>query len=133
MAKNASAAGFESPRVIVVDDHPTSAEMLAELLMMEGYAVAVAHGGQEAIAIAREFKPSIALLDIGLPDMTGFALAAMFRAAPDLRDVRLVALSGYEHSPSAQRSGSAFEHYLVKPVEIDQLLAVLVGLDRRSR
>jgi CheY-like chemotaxis protein len=125
MAQYAAEAGSESPRVMVVDDHPASAEMLAEVLALEGYAVAVAHSGEEAISTAREFKPSIALLDIGLPDMTGFVLAAIFRAAPDLRDVRLVALSGYEHSLSAQGSGSAFEHYLVKPVEIDQLLALL--------
>jgi CheY-like chemotaxis protein len=117
-----------SARVMVVDDHPASAEMLAEVLALEGYAVAVAHNGQEAISTAREFRPSIALLDIGLPDMTGFALAATFRATPELQEVRLVALSGYEQSVSAQESGSAFEHYLVKPVEIDQLLAVLSQL-----
>jgi CheY-like chemotaxis protein len=125
MVRNASEAESESARVMVVDDHPASAEMLAEVLALEGYAVAVAHSGQEAISTAREFKPSIALLDIGLPDMTGFALAATFRATAELRDVRLVALSGYEQSLSAQRSESAFEHYLVKPVEIDELLAVL--------
>jgi CheY-like chemotaxis protein len=113
---------------MVVDDHPASAEMLAEVLALEGYAVAVAHSGQEAISTAREFKPSIALLDIGLPDMTGFALAATFRATPELQDVRLVALSGYEHSLSAQGSASVFEHYLVKPVEIDQLLNLLSRL-----
>jgi CheY-like chemotaxis protein len=128
MAQSVSETESESARVMVVDDHPASAEMLAEVLTLEGYAVAVAHSGQEAISTAREFRPSIALLDIGLPDMTGFALAATFRATPELQDVRLVALSGYEHSASAQGSASAFEHYLVKPVEIDQLLAVLIRL-----
>ena len=128
MAQNVSEIESESARVMVVDDHPASAEMLAEVLALEGYAVAVAHSGEEAISTAYEFKPSIALLDIGLPDMTGFALAATFRATPELQDVHLVALSGYEHSLCAQGSGSAFEHYLVKPVEIDELLAVLSRL-----
>ena len=125
MAQDVSETGSASARVMVVDDHPASAEMLAEILTMEGYAVAVAHSGQQAIATALEFMPSVAVLDIGLPDMTGFALAAMFRATPELRDVRLVALSGYERSLSAQDSGSVFEQHLVKPVEIDRLLSVL--------
>jgi len=128
MVHNVSEAESDSARVMVVDDHPASAEMLAEVLALEGYAVAVAHSGQEAISTALEFKPSIALLDIGLPDMNGFALAATFRATPELQDVRLVALSGYEHSLSERGSESAFEHYLVKPVEIDQLLALLSQL-----
>jgi len=125
MARNGSQAESGSPRVMVVDDHPASAEMLSEVLALEGYAVATAHSGQEAVATALEFKPTIALLDIGLPDMTGFALAAAFRATPELRAVRLVALSGYDHSLRAQGPGSEFEHYLVKPVEIDELLTLL--------
>src|ERR1700674_4416245 len=96
-----------SCRVIVVDDHPASAEMLAEVLRMEGYSATVAQSGQEALAIAREFKPAIALLDIGLPDMNGFALAGLFNAAPDLQHIRLVALSGYAqpNDPNGSQPG----------------------------
>ena len=113
-------------RVIVVDDHPASAEMLAEVLRMEGYGASVAHSGQEALVMARAFKPAIALLDIGLPDMNGFELAGLFKAAPDLQHIRLVALSGYAQ-PNASPSGG-FEHYLIKPVEIEELLSVLTRL-----
>jgi CheY-like chemotaxis protein len=127
MAQDSPAAVSDGARVMVVDDHQSSAEMLAELLMLEGYTVAVAHTAQEAIAVAREFKPSVALLDIGLPDMNGYALAAAFRATPELHQVRLIALSGYADASSAQTAQSAFEHHLVKPVEIDQLLSVLHG------
>lgn len=118
-----------SCRVIVVDDHPASAEMLAEVLRMEGYSATVAHSGQDALAVAREFKPAIALLDIGLPDMNGFALAGLFKAAPDLQHTRLVALSGYAqpHDPNGPQPGG-FEHYLIKPVEIEELLCVLARL-----
>lgn len=116
-------------RVIVVDDHPASAEMLAEVLRMEGYGASVAHSGQEALVIARTFKPAIALLDIGLPDMNGFELARLFKAATDLQHIHLVALSGYAQSndPNDSQSG-AFEHYLIKPVEIEELLSVLARL-----
>jgi CheY-like chemotaxis protein len=103
--------------------------MLAEVLRMEGYGASVAHSGQEALVIARAFKPSIALLDIGLPDMNGFELAGLFKAAPDLQHIRLVALSGYTQSNDANASPSPdFEHYLIKPVEIEELLSVLARL-----
>jgi CheY-like chemotaxis protein len=125
MAQDDSVTVAAGARVIVVDDHPAAAEMLAEVLMLEGYAVAVAHSGEEAIAVAREFKPSIALLDIGLPDMTGYALAAAFGATPELQGVRLIALSGYADASSAPRAESRFDRHLVKPVDIDQLLTVL--------
>jgi CheY-like chemotaxis protein len=116
-------------RVIVVDDHPASAEMLAEVLRMEGYSASVAHSGQEALVVARAFKPAIALLDIGLPDMNGFELAGLFKAAPDLKHIGLIALSGYAqpHDPNDSQPG-AFEHYLIKPVEIEELLSVLARL-----
>jgi CheY-like chemotaxis protein len=113
----------------VVDDHPASAEMLAEVLRMEGYGAGVAHSGQEALVIARAFKPAIALLDIGLPDMNGFELAGLFKAAPDLQHIRLIALSGYAQPNDADASKpGGFEHYLIKPVEIEELLSVLARL-----
>jgi CheY-like chemotaxis protein len=116
-------------RVMVVDDHPASADMLAELLRMEGYSASVAHSGQEAMAVARDFNPAIALLDIGLPDTNGFALAESFKAAPDLHHIRLVALSGYAQPQDLQAcKPSGFEHYLIKPVDIEELLSVLVRL-----
>ena len=128
MQTNANAQG-SSRRVMVVDDHVASGDLLREILSMEGYTVRVAHCGQDAVATARQFKPQIALLDVGLPDMNGFALARLLKADPQLQQIRLVALSGYAESGDGERPGEAgFDRYLVKPVDVEQLLAVLQGL-----
>jgi CheY-like chemotaxis protein len=114
---------------MVVDDHVASADLLLEVLSMEGYAVRVAHCGRDAVATAREFRPQIALLDVGLPDIDGFALARLLKADPQLPPIRLVALSGYAESTDAEHSREkSFDHYLVKPVDVEQLLSVLHSL-----
>jgi CheY-like chemotaxis protein len=114
---------------MVVDDHVASGDLLLEILSMEGYAVRIAHCGRDAVATAREFMPQIALLDVGLPDMDGFALARLLKADPELQRIRLVALSGYARSAYADRvREDDFDHYLVKPVDVEQLLSVLQSL-----
>ena len=128
MASNRNPSG-SSPRVMVVDDHVASGDLLREILSMEGYVVRVAHCGQDAVAAAREFKPQIALLDVSLPDMNGYALASLLRADPALHQIRVVALSGYAQSTEAHGfRGESFDHYLLKPVDVEQLLSVLESL-----
>ena len=128
MQANANTQGY-SGRVMVVDDHVASGDLLRELLTMEGYTVRVAHCGRDAVATAREFAPQIALLDVGLPDMDGFALAKLLKADPQLKQIRLVALSGYAQSADATcPRGEGFDYYLVKPVDVEQLLSVLQSL-----
>jgi len=112
-------------RVLVVDDETTSGELLTEILTLEGFAVRVAHTGSDALTIAREFIPAIALLDVGLPDMNGFALAKCFRSEADLAGIRLVALSGYAQPEARGFGESLFDQYLVKPVDVEQLLTLL--------
>jgi CheY-like chemotaxis protein len=120
-------AETSSQRVMVVDDHVASGDLLVEILSMEGYAVRVARCGHDAVATARAFNPQIALLDIGLPDMTGFTLARLLKADPQLRQIRLVGLSGYAQSADPSQEPS-FDHYLVKPVDVEQLLSLLQSL-----
>src|SRR5262249_18903421 len=70
-------------RILVVDDLAASAETLMTLLEMEGFEVRVAHEGQAALDIAREFRPNVVLLDIGLPGMNGFEVAHCLRSQPE--------------------------------------------------
>jgi CheY-like chemotaxis protein len=121
------ASAQRSRRVMVVDDHLASGDLLREILTMEGYAVCVANCGRDALAMSHEFKPQIALLDIGLPDIDGFTLAKQLKAEPHLPEIRLIALSGYSQ-PADSASGEGFDHYLVKPVDVDQLLSLLQRL-----
>jgi DNA-binding response OmpR family regulator len=116
-------------RILVVDDHTPSAEMLAEILTLEGHAVQMAHTAVEAVAMARSFEPTIAVLDIGLPDQDGFELARRIKADADLQRIHLIGVSGYGQSQYPKRAKEAgFEHYLVKPVDLDELLMLVRNL-----
>ncbi|MDP9121235.1 MAG: response regulator, partial [Acidobacteriota bacterium] len=85
------------------------------------------HDGPSALEIAEDFRPGIALLDIGLPVMDGYELARRLRAMPGQASIRLIAVTGYgQESDRGHTAAAGFERHLVKPVEleeIDQLLA----------
>ena len=113
-------------RVLVVDDNEDAAEMLSEALGLLGCDTQVAHDGAEAIRIADEYEPHVALLDIGLPVMDGYELAARLRAAPRGEQLRLVAVTGYGQDSDRLRAIEAgFDAHLIKPVEL-QLVADLI-------
>ena len=113
-------------RVLVVDDHAPSAEMVAEILTLEGYEVQIAHSASQAIEEAERFSPLVVILDIGLPDEDGFEVARKMKSRSELQHIRLIALSGYGQSQYPRRAREAgFERYLVKPVDLDELLALV--------
>ncbi|HVS76278.1 MAG TPA: ATP-binding protein [Steroidobacteraceae bacterium] len=113
-------------RILVVDDNADAAQSLAVLLGLQGHETRVALSGREALEALRGFTPEIALLDLGLPDMDGYALAAQLRAAAHLQGIRLVALTGYGRSEDRQRTQAAgFDDHLVKPVDLTALTRVL--------
>ena len=113
-------------RVLIVDDNDDGAELLHEALSALGYDVRTAADGPTALGIAADFKPAVAVLDIGLPVMDGYELARRLKA---LGDIRLVAVTGYGQRSDKERSRAAgFEAHLVKPVSLDDLAAVLARL-----
>ena len=117
-----------APRVLIVDDNHDGAEMLSLILGQRGYDTRVAHDGPAALAVAQAFQPRLAFVDIGLPVMDGYELAARLRAIPELRGIRLVALTGYGQDGDRDRSREAgFDHHLVKPLDIDALEAITAG------
>ena len=122
-------------RVLVVDDNVDAAETLGLMLEMEGHQVRVAFEATQALEIARVFRPDIALLDIGMPGMDGYELAARMRAAPETRHTFLIAVTGYGQAEDRDRSSRAgFDRHLIKPVEPDQLTALIAGFQaNRSR
>ncbi|RYF16811.1 MAG: response regulator [Comamonadaceae bacterium] len=121
-----AAAGAAASRILVVDDLAPSAETLMTLLEMEGFEVRVAHEGQEALRIAREFQPHVVLLDIGLPGMNGFEVAHGLRSQAESKDALLIALTGYGEAESRTRSAQAgFDFHMVKPADVDLLLTML--------
>ncbi|NUZ05863.1 PAS domain-containing hybrid sensor histidine kinase/response regulator [Piscinibacter koreensis] len=111
-------------RVLVVDDNVDSAESLAKVLELLGFQTRTAFDGGEAVRIAAEFEPKVALLDLGLPVLSGFEVATRLREADPA--VTLVAISGWGQADDRRRSAAAgFDHHFVKPVDIDALLRVL--------
>jgi CheY-like chemotaxis protein len=116
----------ERIRVLVVDDQPVSAQTLMLLLEMEGYEVQLAGEGRDALRIAQTFRPHAVLLDIGLPDISGFEVASRLREEPHGQQALLIALTGYGERESRQRSAQAgFDVHMVKPADVDRLLALL--------
>ena len=107
-------------RVLVVDDNPDAADLLAEALLAKGQEVEIAYDGAQALQKARTFQPEVVLLDIGLPGMDGFEVARQLRSLG--RDMRLIALTGYGPDSDRQRAkDGGFDAHLLKPVELEAL------------
>ncbi len=113
-------------KVLVVDDNIDSADMMTRLLRELGHQVSYAHDALSALALARQSVPDVIFLDIGLPGIDGYQLAMMLREQPDLRHVKLIALTGYGAARDRHAAIVAgFEHHVVKPVNLEQLTELL--------
>jgi CheY-like chemotaxis protein len=111
-------------RVLVVDDNADATQALQHLLKQLGYDVTVAHDGPGALAAAASVGPDLVFLDIGLPGMDGYAVAAALRKAGHDR-AALVALTGYAQDEQLHPAGGAgFERHLVKPVDFATIYAL---------
>jgi PAS domain S-box-containing protein len=117
-------------RILVVDDNEDARQLLGEALDTVGHEVRTAADPAEALAIARRFHPTIAVLDIGLPVMDGYELAALLR--DELPETpRLIALTGYGQDDDRARTIDAgFDVHLVKPVDVKRLLDSIVALSK---
>lgn len=120
-------------RILVVDDNRDAAELLERLLATDGHSVAAAHDGPAALALAAHSKPEVALLDLGLPGMSGEELGrALTVMGPDAP--RTVAITGYGRLVDAERTRAAgFAAHLLKPVAHDTLRRVLAELAAGGR
>lgn len=115
-------------RILVVDDNEDAADLLAASLARKGYDTRVAHDGPSALRVAAEFLPDIGILDIGLPVMDGYELAAHIPAIPGLASIRLIAVTGYGQEADRRKARDAgFEHHFVKPVGLEEISAVVSG------
>nr|WP_229510911.1 MULTISPECIES: ATP-binding protein [unclassified Massilia] len=109
-------------RIMIVDDNADAAETLGMLLSAHGHTVAVFNEPLAALAAAAQLRPQIAVLDIGLPGLDGYELAARLRALLGADACRLIALTGYGQDGDKARSEAAgFEQHLVKPITPEQV------------
>jgi two-component system CheB/CheR fusion protein len=125
---------FKAPprRVLIVDDNEDAANSLAMILKLGGHETASVYTAVDALQRAAAFKPDVVLLDIGLPGMDGYEVAQKMRELPGLRDIRLVAVTGYGRSDDRLRARDAgFDDHLTKPVEFAALERTLAGIRAR--
>jgi signal transduction histidine kinase/ActR/RegA family two-component response regulator len=121
-------------KVLVVDDNEDAADTCATLLEIAGYTVRVAYTPEAALETLREFKPDVAILDIGLPRMSGYTLAGLMKDSPSHYRGALVALTGYGQAADMAASRQAgFDAHLTKPVNPGELLELLVRLGQAKR
>jgi two-component system OmpR family response regulator len=118
-------------RVLVVDDEPTLAEVMASVLRYEGWQVAVAVDGSSAVRTARDFRPDAVVLDIMLPDFDGLEVLRRLRASsPQVCVLFLTARDAVEDRIAGITAGG--DDYVTKPFSLEEVLARLRGLLRRA-
>ena len=122
----AETKGTPQHRILIVDDNSDNADSLAALLRLAGHEIITAYGAQEALARAEGFGPSVVLLDIGMPEMSGYELARRIRSETWGRSATLIALTGWGQDEDRRRSEEAgVDHHLTKPVELTEITRLL--------
>jgi len=125
--------GQAPARILVVDDNVDAADGLKMLLELDGEDARAAYSAEAALETAKEFRPQIVLLDVGIPHMDGYEIARRLRSAPETRGTILVAVTGWGQSEDRRRSKEAgFDYHLVKPVDPATLRRLLQALKARS-
>jgi signal transduction histidine kinase/ActR/RegA family two-component response regulator len=129
--RNSGATAAAAPRacrtILVADDNRDAADSLALVLEMEGHEVYTAHGGQEALDAARDHRPDVAILDIGMPGLSGYEVASAIRRETWGAPIYLLAVTGWGQVADKERArGAGFDEHLTKPVDperIEKLIA----------
>jgi len=128
------APGNRCRRILVADDFPQSAEILAKLLRQDGNEVHIAQNGIEAVEVAAQIRPDVAVLDLAMPKLNGYDAARMIREQPWGRQIFLIALSGWGHHLDRQRTKEAgFDEHLTKPAKYETLMELLDQLPAEGR
>jgi PAS domain S-box-containing protein len=115
--------------VLIADDNRDSAESLGLLLELSGHEIHLAHDGLQALIVAADKRPQVALLDIGMPGMDGYEVAAKLRREPWGADMVLIAITGWGQDDAKRAAKAAgFDHHLTKPMDSAVLESILAGV-----
>jgi CheY-like chemotaxis protein len=113
-------------RVLVVDDIPDAAESMARVLASMGHEAAYVTRASQALAVAREMRPHLVFLDLGMPEMDGYTLARCLRAEFGFEDLRLVAITGWGRDEDRAASRQAgFDAHVSKPASVEVIDSIL--------
>jgi PAS domain S-box-containing protein len=123
------ATTYPRHRILVVDDAPAAAQMLAKLLEKLGQSVITAHSAAEALKLAAAQLPDVVISDLGMPHVDGLELARRLRQMPGMKGATLVALTGYGQESDKQRTKEAgYDEHLIKPARLETLRSLLASL-----
>ncbi len=116
-------------QILVVDDNRDGAQSLSRMLKLEGHVIQTAYDGLAAVEAACKFQPDVILLDIGLPKMSGYEVCKLIRQEPWGKKMFIIAQTGWGQEEDRQKAQAAgFNHHLVKPLDIVELLTLLSGI-----
>lgn len=119
--------------ILVADDNGDAAWGLAKLLELSGFQAVIARGGQEALAVAEQRRPAIALLDIGMPDLSGHEVARALRQLPWGRNMVLIAATGWGQESDVRLSMEAgFDAHLTKPLNVGRIRSLIDELAKKK-
>jgi two-component system OmpR family response regulator len=124
---------LEAPpvRILVVDDEPNIADLLSAALSFEGYEVSVAGTGNEALDLARSFRPNLVMLDVMLPDLDGNEVCRRLRAQGDT--VPIVFLTARDTTEDKVTGLGLGDDYVTKPFSVEELMARVGAILRRAK
>jgi PAS domain S-box-containing protein len=126
------ATGTPRHRLVVADDNADGVDSLAALLQLLGHEVHVAYDGHEALRVAEQHRPDILLLDLGMPELDGYAVCRRVRSEPWGGDIYITALTGWGRDEDRARTTAAgFDAHLVKPIDLEKLKTVLRDFEER--
>lgn len=115
-------------RVLVVDDNEDAADSIAMILEASGLSVRCVYDGVSALSAVGSYRPDVIVLDIGLPDITGYEVANRLRAQPEFEHTPIIAVTGYGQEDDRRRALEAgINYHMTKPVDPNALQSVLVA------
>ena len=128
------APAAEGELILVADDNGDAAWGLAKLLELSGFRAVLARSGEEALQVAEQHRPTIALLDIGMPDLSGHDVARRLRGEPWGREMILIAATGWGQEADIRHSMQAgFDAHLTKPLNVGRIKGLIEELKARRR
>lgn len=114
----------DSKKILAVDDENDVLLIIKTALLSEGFEVKTASGGADGIAIAREFQPDLVILDVMMPEMTGFDVLKEMRGIPALKQVPVIMLTGVADKEKIREAiDVGVTYYIVKPFEFHDLIS----------
>jgi CheY-like chemotaxis protein len=121
------------PKILLVEDNEMNRDMLSRRLVRRGYDVAIAPDGEQGLAMARSEAPALILMDMSLPGIDGWEATRQLKAAPETREIPVIALTAHAMSGDREKAVAAgCDDFDTKPVDLTRLLEKIEALLARA-